>query len=67
VRDRIPEIIAESGRRLEIVEVEGAELDELLRAKIVEEALEVQGAADDKLVTEVADLAEVVVAAGKTT
>jgi predicted house-cleaning noncanonical NTP pyrophosphatase (MazG superfamily) len=60
VRDRIPEIVEQAGKRAITRTVEGAELDSALRAKLIEEAHEVADAEDrDALVAELADLAEV--------
>jgi len=59
VRDRIPEIIQNSGKICENVEVESAEFEYLLKAKLVEEALEVQNAPIEQIITELADIQEV--------
>jgi predicted house-cleaning noncanonical NTP pyrophosphatase (MazG superfamily) len=60
VRDRIPEIIREEGRR-PVVEVLAAEQRRgALLAKLVEEAVEAAGADSDGLPEELADVVEVV-------
>ncbi|MFB6180464.1 MAG: NUDIX domain-containing protein [Candidatus Nanohalobium sp.] len=57
VRDRIPEIIEENGQEGEIRRVEGLELEEFLRKKVVEEAEEF---AENGEKEELADLLEVI-------
>jgi predicted house-cleaning noncanonical NTP pyrophosphatase (MazG superfamily) len=60
VRDRIPEIIRESGIECEIVILSDAEYCQALRQKLIEEATEVAEADEDELVAELADLYEVI-------
>jgi predicted house-cleaning noncanonical NTP pyrophosphatase (MazG superfamily) len=60
VRDRIPDIIARTGGRCEVAVMDAGEYRAALLAKLVEEAREAAGADDYNLVTELADLCEVV-------
>ena len=60
VRDRIPAIIAESGRQCRSTVLPEPAFRVALRAKLVEEALEVQAAPPEELLTELADVLEVV-------
>lgn len=61
VRDRIPEIIRQSNDRCEIRRLSEAEYRQALREKLIEEAREAAEANDDaQLVTELADLYEVI-------
>jgi Uncharacterized conserved protein len=62
VRDLIPEIIAQDGKQCETRELATNEYETLLREKLVEEAQEACEAAPDKLITELADLQEVMLA-----
>ncbi|MFN8031882.1 MAG: nucleoside triphosphate pyrophosphohydrolase [Mycobacterium sp.] len=61
VRDLIPDIIRESGRRAEVHYLAGEELVRALGTKLCEEAQEAADVVDDreKLVGELADLTEV--------
>ncbi|MBD2465917.1 nucleoside triphosphate pyrophosphohydrolase [Oscillatoria sp. FACHB-1407] len=59
VRDRIPEIIRQSGRECGVETMDEEEFRQALRAKLVEEAQEAAAAIDADLVTELADLCEV--------
>jgi predicted house-cleaning noncanonical NTP pyrophosphatase (MazG superfamily) len=60
VRDRIPEIIRAEGRKCEIEIMEEAEYFQALFKKLMEEAQELAVASDDdSLVTELADVYEV--------
>jgi predicted house-cleaning noncanonical NTP pyrophosphatase (MazG superfamily) len=64
VRDRIPEIIQNSGKHCAIETMSDAEYRQALLEKLVEEAQEARGAilhsaAPDELITELADLQEV--------
>jgi predicted house-cleaning noncanonical NTP pyrophosphatase (MazG superfamily) len=61
VRDRIPDIVSESGRRAEVRYLEGTELVAALAAKLCEEAAEATAAIGDRdsLVEELADVTEV--------
>ena len=61
IRDRIPEILEAEGLRYEVAPLDGAAFRAALLAKLVEEAGEAAVARDaDGLVTEIADLLEVV-------
>jgi predicted house-cleaning noncanonical NTP pyrophosphatase (MazG superfamily) len=61
VRDNIPEAIRSRGESVVAYSTASAQRDALLRAKLVEEALEVLRAADsDEVIEELADLLEVV-------
>lgn len=59
VRDRIPEIITRSNRQLEVKTMTPAEFEVALREKMVEEAAEAREADVAHLVTELADIQEV--------
>lgn len=59
VRDRIPNIVTESGGRARIVRAGQSQAGWLLRQKLVEEAFEVWNSSDDEIVGELADLIEV--------
>jgi predicted house-cleaning noncanonical NTP pyrophosphatase (MazG superfamily) len=59
VRDRIPEIIQAAGKQCAIETMDEAEFHQALRAKLVEEAQEAAVADPIELVTEFADLCEV--------
>lgn len=60
VRDRIPEIVGQSGNECEYVILSDAEYRQALRQKLVEEAGEVAEAQGEDLVAELADLYEVI-------
>ena len=60
VRDRIPEIIRESGRVPEVSIVEGAQFIASLKEKLLEEAQEVSNATEDQIIEELADVLEVI-------
>jgi predicted house-cleaning noncanonical NTP pyrophosphatase (MazG superfamily) len=60
VRDRIPEIIRASGRKCETTRLADDEYRVALVAKLVEEAQEAASAGPGELITELADLLEVV-------
>ena len=60
VRDRIPEIIRESGNECEFVILSAPEYRQALRQKLIEEAAEAAAADEDDLVAELADLSEVI-------
>ncbi|WP_293150126.1 MULTISPECIES: nucleoside triphosphate pyrophosphohydrolase [unclassified Microcoleus] len=60
VRDRIPDIIRESGNECETAVLSDAEYCQALRQKLIEEAGEVAEAYGDELVAELADLYEVI-------
>ena len=59
IRDRIPTIIAASGRQCRTSVLNEAEFRTALLAKLVEEAREVQTAPAGELLTELADVLEV--------
>lgn len=60
VRDRIPELIQKSGYQFDTTTLSETEYRQALRDKLIEEAHEVAQATDRHLVTELADLLEVV-------
>jgi predicted house-cleaning noncanonical NTP pyrophosphatase (MazG superfamily) len=61
VRDRIPEIIEQSGNRYDVEVMSEIDYRAALRQKIIEEAQEVAIAASpDELIKELADLQEVI-------
>lgn len=60
VRDRIPAIIAASGRRCHTTVLTEPAFRTALLAKLVEEAQEVQAATPEEMLTELADVLEVV-------
>jgi predicted house-cleaning noncanonical NTP pyrophosphatase (MazG superfamily) len=60
VRDKIPEIITRSGNQCEVATYSDSEYIEALRQKLVEEAQEVVSAPSNELVSELADLYEVI-------
>ena len=60
VRDKIPEIIRNSGNHCEISTLNGAEYIKALRQKLVEEANEAATATPDELAQELANVLEVV-------
>ena len=60
VRDRIPEIIEQTGNSATCRELSADEFRLALRAKALEEAQELFDATDDALLSELADLEEVV-------
>ena len=62
VRDRIPEIIEASSKRCGIETMPETEYRQALLEKLVEEAQEAHQAAPDELITELADLQEVIAA-----
>lgn len=59
IRDRIPAIIAETGRQCRTSVLTEPDFRAALLAKLVEEAQEVQTATPEELVTELADILEV--------
>ena len=59
VRDRIPEILIQAGLNFETIALSEAEYRQALRKKIIEEAKEVAEANPEQLLTELADLYEV--------
>lgn len=60
VRDRIPAIIRAEGRTCEVVVLDDDACRQALRVKLVEEAWEAETATGAELVTELADVLEVV-------
>lgn len=60
VRDRIPEIIAADGRQYATEIMNESEYRQVLLAKLVEEANEIANAESGDMVTEIADLYEVI-------
>lgn len=60
VRDKIPEIIQQSGSKCEILTLSESEYRQALRQKVVEEAQEVAVANEENIVTELADIYEVI-------
>jgi predicted house-cleaning noncanonical NTP pyrophosphatase (MazG superfamily) len=60
VRDKIPEIIRQSGNQCEVTIFSDTEYLEALRQKLIEEAQEAAIASSDELVKELADLYEVI-------
>ena len=60
VRDKIPEIIRNSGNQCEITTLSNLDYIEALREKLVEEAQEVAIADESKLIEELADVMEVI-------
>jgi predicted house-cleaning noncanonical NTP pyrophosphatase (MazG superfamily) len=60
IRDRIPEIILQDGRRYSVEEMSEEEYVQALKDKLVEEAQEAARAKPEELVKELADLYEVV-------
>lgn len=59
VRDRIPEIIRQSGNECEVIILSETEYRQALRQKLIEEATEAAAADEDDLLAELADLSEV--------
>ncbi len=60
IRDRIPEIIAAAGRTSTTRSLSPSDYDHALRAKLQEEAAEAAAASRADLLTELADLQEVI-------
>lgn len=60
VRDRIPEIIRAAGQECAVETMDEETFYQALRAKLVEEAQEAAAAISEDLVTELADLYEVI-------
>lgn len=60
VRDLIPEIIRNDGRECEVMEMSESEYFQALRKKLIEEAQEAAIAKSEELVSELADLYEVI-------
>jgi len=62
IRDRIPEIIEQDNRKYAVAIIPPAEFDMALREKLVEEAQEAIKADDANLITELADIQEIILA-----
>jgi predicted house-cleaning noncanonical NTP pyrophosphatase (MazG superfamily) len=60
IRDRIPEILRSAGRTYEIVTMNEEEYRQALREKLIEEAKEAASASSHELITELADLYQVI-------
>jgi predicted house-cleaning noncanonical NTP pyrophosphatase (MazG superfamily) len=60
VRDRVPEIIKNSGNNCETKILSDEEYQQALRKKLIEEATEAATASPEELVKELADLYEVI-------
>jgi predicted house-cleaning noncanonical NTP pyrophosphatase (MazG superfamily) len=60
VRDRIPDIIRQTGNHCEVVRMSPEEFRKALREKLLEEAREAATASPENLVSELADLQEVI-------
>lgn len=60
IRDRIPEIMAASGKTYEVDVMLPEEYEAKLLEKLIEESSEIQAADHDHLTTEIADLMEVI-------
>lgn len=60
VRDRIPEIIRKNGLECEVAPLSEGEYRQALRQKLIEEAQEAAEATEENLITELADLYEVI-------
>lgn len=60
IRDRIPEIIDQEGRRYAVEVMSGDEYVQALKEKLVEEAQETATASPGDLIKELADLYEVI-------
>lgn len=60
IRDRIPEIIRADGYTCDIETMDEAEYQQALRQKLVEESCEVATASEQDLLSELADLHEVI-------
>lgn len=60
VRDKIPEIIAQQGKKVTFRAVRGEELKQALKDKLIEEAIELVNAeTEEQIIEEIADLQEV--------
>ena len=60
IRDRIPEILTRAGYTYDIVTMSEQEYQQALRDKLIEEAQEAASADPQQLITELADLYEVI-------
>lgn len=60
VRDKIPEIIKQSGNNCEISCFSAGEYNQALKLKLIEESQEIVKAKPEDLITELADLYEVI-------
>ncbi|MBD1911948.1 MULTISPECIES: nucleoside triphosphate pyrophosphohydrolase [unclassified Leptolyngbya] len=62
VRDRIPDLIRAAGKTCDTEVLSETDYRQALRAKLIEEAQEVATAQDEDLITELADVQEVLMA-----
>jgi len=60
VRDRVPEIISQSGKQFAVKEMTQSEFHQALRDKLCEEAEELRVAEAEDLIAELADIYEVI-------
>lgn len=60
VRDRIPDLIRESGGQCDTIQLSGVEYNQALRDKLIEEAQEAATASPEQLASELADLLDVI-------
>lgn len=60
IRDRIPEIIRQAGRECEVKTMSGADYQQALLDKLIEEAQEAAQGHSDNLMEELADIYEVI-------
>jgi predicted house-cleaning noncanonical NTP pyrophosphatase (MazG superfamily) len=60
VRDRIPEIIRQNGLKSQVATLTESAYRQALRQKLIEEAQEAAEASEQSLITELADLYEVI-------
>ena len=60
IRDLIPEILQRENKLYEVVIMSEDEFDNALREKLIEEALEAKQAEENELMTELADVLEVI-------
>ena len=60
IRDKIPDIIQQSGLKCETLTLSESEYRQSLRQKVVEEAQEIAAVDDENLITELADIYEVI-------
>lgn len=60
IRDKIPDIIQQSGLKCETLTLSESEYRQSLRQKVVEEAQEIAAVDDENLITELADIYELI-------
>ena len=60
IRDRIPEIIEQSGKEFAIETMNEDEFQEALFAKLIEESIEASESGNTRLIKEIADILEVI-------